>query len=130
MREFFKTQKKIKRILLIDDEEALLFGFSRVLQAPSIEINTAQTLQDAQRLIKERIYDVVIADLRLSTSDNIEGYEILSYVKTLQPKCRIIVLTAYGGEETKEKVHNLGADYYFEKPISPKNIKEILDNLE
>jgi len=130
MKELLTSINKKKRILLIDDEEALLFGFSRVLQAPDIEINSTQTCSEALMLIKENTYDVIIVDLWLSSSENIEGFEIINYAKSVQPEVRIIVLTAYGGEETKEKVHELGADYYFEKPISPKNIKEIIDKLK
>lgn len=121
--------KKNKRILVIDDEEAMLFGFTKVLQSPEIEIDTAQALDEAKRLIQHKKYHVVIADLRLTNSTEMEGLEIIRFTKEKQPECKLIVLTAYGEKDTKEKVHKLGADFYFEKPVSPKNIKEIIDTL-
>ena len=50
--------KKIKRILVIDDEEAMLFGFTKVLQSPEIEIDTAQTLYEAKQFIHDKKYHV------------------------------------------------------------------------
>jgi len=37
-----------------------------------------------------------------------------------------MVVTAYGGDDIKKTIHDLGADYYFEKPVSPQKIKEVL----
>ena len=67
---------------------------------------------------------------RLTNSTEMEGLEIIRFTKEKQPECKLIVLTAYGEKDTKEKVHALGADFYFEKPVSPKNIKEIIDTLK
>ena len=118
-----------KRILVVDDEDAMLFGFSRVLQSPEIIIDTAQTLIEAKQFINKNKYHVIIADLRLTNSTEMEGMEIIRFAKEVQPECKLIVLTAYGEKDTKEKVHALGADFYFEKPVSPKNIKEIIEKL-
>ena len=119
-----------KRILVVDDEEAMLFGFTRVLQSPALDIDTAQSLDEAKKLIQNKKYHVIIADLRLTNSTEMEGLEIIRFTKEEQPECKLIVLTAYGEKDTKEKVHALGADFYFEKPVSPKNIKEIIDKLD
>ena len=122
--------KNNKRILVVDDEEAMLFGFTRVLQSPEIDIDTAQALSEATKLINDKKYNVIVADLRLTNSTEMEGLDIIRFAKEKQPECKVIVLTAYGEKDTKEKVHALGADFYFEKPVSPKNIKEIIDKLD
>ena len=57
-----------KRILVVDDEEAMLFGFTRVLQSPALDIDTAQSLDEAKKLIQNKKYHVIIADLRLTNS--------------------------------------------------------------
>jgi DNA-binding response OmpR family regulator len=36
------------------------------------------------------------------------------------------VVTAFGGEEIKANVRTMGAEYYFEKPISPEKLRETL----
>ena len=42
-----------KRILLIDDEEVILFGFKKVLTEPGVEIDCAQTIEEARDLNPE-----------------------------------------------------------------------------
>jgi DNA-binding response OmpR family regulator len=119
---------ELKRVLLVDDEEAILFAFRQMLKAASVEIDTASTLDDSKRLLMEKNYHAVIADLRLTGANNIEGFEVVKAARTLRPKAVIIVVTAYGGDETKQRVFDLGADFYLEKPVSPLRIKEILSH--
>jgi DNA-binding response OmpR family regulator len=119
-----------KRILLVDDEEALIFGFAKYLKSDDMDIDTAQTLKEARNLIQTNKYNIIVADLRLGNSIMMEGLEIIRFTKEKLPSCLLIVLTAYGEKDTKEKVHALGADFYFEKPVSPKNIKEVIDTIK
>jgi DNA-binding response OmpR family regulator len=113
-------------ILIVDDEPAILFAFSQFLKSPTIVIETASTLEDAVDVLKLRQFDAVVADLRLTGTANIEGYEVVRSVKLFQDACTIIVVTAYGGDGIKNTVFQLGADFYFEKPVSPQKIKDTL----
>ena len=115
-----------KRILLVDDEEAILFAFRQILRSPELLVDTAATVEKAKELIASTQYSGVVADLRLSGATNIEGYEVVQFARETQPKCVVIVLTAYGGDDTKKRVSELGADCYLEKPVSPQAVKEIL----
>ncbi len=118
-----------KGILLVDDEPAILLAFKKVLQTPSVEVDTAQTVDEAKQLIDLNDYSVVIADLRLTGATVMDGFEVISHTRATRPGASIIVITAYGDNQTKEKIFELGADYYYEKPISPKKIKEVLESL-
>jgi DNA-binding response OmpR family regulator len=118
----------MERILLVDDEEAILFAFKKVLSAPSVTVDTAQTLKEALSLIQLKSYSAVIADLRLTGAEAIEGFEVIREAKRMQTDCKVIVVTAYGGNGTQEKVVQLGADCYFEKPVSPQKVKEMLQS--
>ena len=117
------------RILLVDDEEAILFAFRQILKGPNTSVDTATTVDDAKRLIDKESYAAVVADLRLTGANKMDGYEVVSYAHQAQPACKIVVATAYGGDETKSHVLGLGADWYFEKPVSPRIVKEKLQTL-
>jgi DNA-binding NtrC family response regulator len=119
----------IKKILVVDDEESILFAFSKILMRPHIEVHTAQTLNEALALLQKNAYDIVIADLRLSGTANFEGLSVISSAAETQKECKIIVMTAYGDEKTKEKVFSQGADFYLEKPVSPQKIKELIASM-
>jgi DNA-binding response OmpR family regulator len=121
--------ESIKKILVVDDEDAILFAFSRVLMQPNIEVHTAQTLNEALDLLQKNVYNAVIADLRLSGTTSNDGYTVIQKTAESQKECRIIVMTAYGDEKTKETVFSLGADFYLEKPVSPNKVKELIASM-
>ncbi len=118
-----------KKVLVVDDEEAIRFAFTKVLAEPDLDIHTAATLGQALDLIEHNSYDAVIADLRLSGDTSNDGYEVIHAVAEKQKECRIIVMTAYGDEKTKEKVFSLGAHFYLEKPVSPQKVKQLIASM-
>ena len=120
------SQESTRHILLVDDEEAILLAFRKVLAGPTVEIYTASTVEEAKRLLSERTYAAVIADLRMSGAVIMDGYVVISEAKRCQPQAKIIIITAYGGEGTRDQVFGLGADMYLEKPVSPAKLKEEL----
>lgn len=115
-----------KKILLIDDEEVIIFGFSMVLKEPGVDVYSAQTLQEAQHCIAAHTFDAALVDLRLSNSTLMEGFDCIRLLRSSQSKCRIIVVSAFGENSIKEQAQALGVDYFFEKPVEPWAIKEIL----
>jgi DNA-binding response OmpR family regulator len=115
-----------KRILLIDDETVTTFGYTRVLQEPGIEVDSAHTLKEAEQLITEKTYDAAIVDLRLSNSVEIEGLTCVRLLRDKQRNCRVIVLTAYGDKRLREETIELGVALFLEKPMSPARIRETL----
>jgi DNA-binding NtrC family response regulator len=121
---------KNKRILIVDDEQALLIALKKLLQDNKVQVDTAETMQEAMSHINESNYEVVIADIRLSGILNQEGLEILRYVKENKPGTRVMLMTGYGSQDIMEHAFDLGADYYFEKPVSIRVLKDALKNIE
>lgn len=121
--------QEMSNILIVDDEEAILFAFSKVLRGPNVQTQTAQTLDEALYLLQKNAYQAVIADLRLSGTSNNDGYQVIQSARAIQKDCKIIVMTAYGDDKTKEKVSSFGVDCFLEKPISPYKVKEIFASM-
>jgi DNA-binding NtrC family response regulator len=119
----------IKHLLLVDDEPTILMAFKKLLQNPEIYVDTAESIEYAKELLDTRAYDAVIADLRLSGFAGEEGLEIIRYVKARRPETEIILITAYGNQDVMKKAYNLGAAFYFEKPVSTNVIKNALKSL-
>jgi ActR/RegA family two-component response regulator len=115
-----------KRILLIDDEEVMTFGFSRVLAGPGVVIDCAHTAADAERLMDTNVYNAAVVDLRLSNTVELEGLALVNRLKSSQKTCRIIVLTGYGDDDVRLYTIVKGADLFLEKPIDPESVKKAL----
>jgi DNA-binding response OmpR family regulator len=121
------TMKKPKRIILIDDEAVIGFGFTKVLKDQNVEVDFAQSAEEAMTFLSRHSYEAAIVDLRLSNSTKMEGFDCVRYLRLNQKKCRIIVLTAYGDNGTWEKSEDLGVDLFLEKPIEPEIIRKTLE---
>lgn len=118
-----------KRILVVDDEAAILLAFKKLLQRPEVQIDTCESLEDAIRYIDLFYYDAAIADLRLSGSLGQEGFQIISYLKKKSPSAKAALITAYGMNGTERNAFSNGADFYFEKPVSFKDLNLILNSI-
>jgi DNA-binding NtrC family response regulator len=118
-----------KRILVVDDEDAILLAFKRLLQHYGLDVDTCDNLSSAVDHINRWKYDAVIADLRLSGTLAQEGFEIIALVKKKSQLTKVALITAYGTVGLKEKAHDAGADFYFEKPVSVKDLNEVLGSI-
>jgi DNA-binding response OmpR family regulator len=105
-----------KRILAVDDEEAILFNLKTYFRRIGFQVDCARDLDAAEQLLRDNEYGLLIADIRLSGTDSSEGMELVSYAKRLRCVPRIIVLTAYGNHETTQEALHRGADLLLQKP--------------
>jgi DNA-binding response OmpR family regulator len=120
---------EIKKILLVDDEEVILFGFRQVLSEPWLQVDTASTAGEAEALARENAYAAAILDMRLSNSTDLEGLALVPFFKKNRKECRIIVLTAYGDDTIRSQAFEAGADLFLEKPVDPETLKGALASL-
>lgn len=115
-----------KKILLVDDEAAVLFAYKKVLQRESFMVDAIDSKDGTYDLLERNDYDVAILDLRLGGESSEEGFELLQHIKGVHPDTVIIMITAHGNQEVRDKAYRLGADHYFEKPVSTNRIREAL----
>jgi DNA-binding NtrC family response regulator len=118
-----------KHVLVVDDEATILLAFKKLLQTPGVYVDTAESIEDVKFLVTDKYYDAVIADLRLSGVSGEEGLEVIRFVKERNPKTKCILITAFGNQDVMSRAYNLGAAFYFEKPVSANLIKDALKNL-
>jgi DNA-binding NtrC family response regulator len=118
-----------QRILIVDDEIAILLAFKKLLQSPDIEVDTAESIDDAENLLKENTYNVAIVDLRLTGVDGEEGLTIIKHIKEFYSQTEVILVTGYGNSIVMEKAQVRGAAFYFEKPVSSEILKDALKSL-
>lgn len=119
----------MQRILIVDDEIAILLAFKKILQSPDIEVDTAETIDEAEALLKDNSYNVAIVDLRLTGVDGEEGLKIIKHIKEFYSQTEVILVTGYGNSIIMEKAQARGAAFYFEKPVSSEVLKDALKSL-
>src|SRR5262249_13908910 len=116
-------------ILIVDDEETILFAMRDYLTASGGEVDYAQDLDEAGALVFAHHYALVIADLWLSGLWGAEGLENVSPRRKRSPGTRVVVLTAYGTQETESEALRRGADAVLRKPKPLNQILQIVSGL-
>ena len=105
------------RLLIVDDEEAILDATRDYFSASGYEVHCARGREEAEALLATGHYEVVITDMRLTGAHGREGLELLSYLAERCPLTRTIVLTAYRSPELECEVRRRGADEFLQKPV-------------
>ena len=115
-----------KRLLLVDDESAVLFAYKKVLQREQFKVDAIDSKEGSYVLLGRNKYDVAILDLRLGGESCEGGFELLRFIKNSHPETVVVMITAHGNQDMRERAYQLGADHYFEKPVSTNRIREAL----
>jgi len=110
----------MSRILVVEDDPAILRGLADNLKFDSHEVVTATDGEAACRLIHEKQPDLIVLDLMLP---KMSGYEVCRKVRAEGVQVPIMILTARGEEADRVLGLDLGADDYVTKPFS---IREVL----
>ena len=108
------------RVLIVEDDPAILRGLKDNLLAESYEVLTASDGEAGYRLIREQEPDLVILDLMLP---RMSGYEVCRKLRDQGITTPILMLTARGEEADRVLGLELGADDYVTKPFS---VRELL----
>ena len=115
--------RKHYKILVIDDEPAVVDGLKLVLGQQGYDVRTALTAQAGHNLIEENEFDVVIVDLQLPDRD---GLELLREIKRVSPNAEVIIITGYGSVTKAVEATKAGAFFFVEKPFEPESLLELV----
>jgi len=105
-----------KRLLLIDDDDSILFALKRYFEHSGYSVECAKELEEAEALAVCSAYDLVIVDLSLSPEGMNEGLEIVRFVRRNCPTARLIVLTASPAAAIEHEAIRRGAHAFLRKP--------------
>lgn len=116
------TSGRLKKILIVDDEQSILLSLSYALRVEGVEVITCNEIEQAEEALEKTEFDLVIADIRMSGVSGIEGLELLSFIKG-RYQTNVVIMTGYGTEEIEAEAYKRGALKYFKKPV---DIPELL----
>jgi CheY-like chemotaxis protein len=111
------------RILLAEDDEAMRSMLAFMLTAEGFEVTPCVDGLELADRIKEDgdEVDLVISDIRMP---GMTGLELLEGLSVLDESPPMILITAFGGEDTLEKALHLGAAAVFSKPFDVEDLIE------
>ncbi len=103
------------KILIIDDNQEILFGVEKLLKASHYHTDTALTLTLAEEALAQREYDLIILDWMLPDGS---GVEFLARLRQEYLSTPVLLLSSKSEIDEKVEALDSGADDYLAKPFS------------
>jgi two-component system, NarL family, invasion response regulator UvrY len=118
----------MKRILIVDDHEVLREGVKRVFdkQPGTATFGEASTLHEAQRLVREQDWDIVVLDISLGDRS---GLEVLRELKQIRPRLPVLILSMHSGEQFARRALKAGASGYITKDSPRAELVKAVDKV-
>lgn len=120
--EFMPNQVNI---LVIDDEQIMRDGSSRILSKDGWGVITAENGQLGLDVIKSRSedIDVILLDLMMP---GMSGMEVLDHIRAINPNLLVIVITGYATVESAVEAMKKGAYDFIPKPFTPDQLRIVV----
>lgn len=101
------------KILVVDDEEALRTVLASELEGEGYLVTTAFDGQNAIDILGSAVFDLILLDIKMP---NVDGFEVLKFVKERHPTTKIIMLTGFADLKNAIESKKLGAEDFVSKP--------------
>lgn len=107
-------QKRIARILVVDDDETMAKTLTRALRSQGHDCESALTPEQGLSMVHENRYDLVLTDLVMP---GIDGISLVRSIKSYDPNIPIILMTGFASVDNAVEAMKAGAFHYLTKPV-------------
>src|SRR4030095_11164197 len=98
-------QSKPKTILIVEDDEAVRQAIAEVVQLYGWQVLEASNGVHGLRVFRNQLPDIVLADVLMAGFD---GSQLTAKIKWISPKAPVIMMTAFGTSELRQKAQAVG----------------------
>lgn len=102
-------------IFIVDDEEGIRESLSGILEDDGYDVLTADSGEEAVKILRETSPDLIFLDIWLTGMD---GIKTLQEIKAMKPDVPVIMISGHGSIELAVKATQIGAYDFLEKPLS------------
>lgn len=113
-------------ILVVDDEPSVLVTYRLILERRGYAVKTAVTSVEANRLIEEYHFDLLLCDYSLEQEHT--GFEVIEKGRARDSRVKAVLLTGYASKETFDHARDNGILVLF-KPIDIEEFFRTVENL-
>jgi len=118
----------MKRVLVVDDEEDMLWMLQRNLNKgmQNVDILAAKSGEEALEILGDKSINLVITDINMP---GISGLDLLIEINNSFPETGVIIMTAYPSSAYENKAMMSGSLRYIEKPFDIKEVRTIVEDV-
>jgi CheY-like chemotaxis protein len=114
------------KVLVVDDDREMVATLCDILELGGWRTQGVFTGGEALAAIRWQGYDCVLMDIRMPGMD---GLAALKAIMAERPETRIIVMTALASPEPRREARNAGARHVLSKPVEPRRLLQVLDEV-
>ncbi len=114
------------RILIVDDDKAILKSFKEILQLEGYTVDLAETGEEALEMSKTNLYHLALLDIRLR---GMQGTKLLKILHGEFPNMKKIMVTGCPSLENAIESLKHGASAYILKPVSPEKLLNAVEGV-
>jgi CheY-like chemotaxis protein len=119
-----RTEKR-KRILIVDDDQAIHQLLNTILKSDHCIIESAFTGDEALAAVSANTYDLVLTDIYMPGTD---GLSLLKHIRAVEPQTSVIIMTAQTTPANVLESFSNQAFAYISKPFSRTSIIDLASN--
>jgi len=116
----------MNKVMIVDDSVFMREHLAKILARQGYEPILAMNGHEAVRIYRQSAPSAVLMDITMPGRD---GLDALLEIRQLDPKAKVIMLTALNQEATIKRAMHLGAWDYLTKPISPDRLLASLERV-
>jgi len=120
------TLENQAKILVVDDEPTICSMMTVFLTQIGYQVETVNSGEDAIALFDANPPDMVLLDISMP---GMRGIDVLQCMKLRKADCGVIMLSAYGDDQTIQEALDMGAYCYIQKPVQLMDLKNRLAEL-
>ena len=121
------SPQRIRRVLVVDDEPALLQAVVTILEGTGFQVIAAKNGKEARAKAAEHQIDLLITDLGMPEED---GIELVRRLKSERPGLRIIAMSGTFGPDLLKAARLLGANSTLAKPMTASQLLDCIHKLD
>jgi len=119
------TGGKAAIVLIVEDDREMLSLLCDEFWGADYMLRQARDGDEAFRMVLESVPDLILTDLWMPAG----GADYISRLRTIAPRCPIVVMTAFGDRKRQNEVLKAGANAYFSKPVRISELKTCVRQL-
>jgi len=116
----------MKKILVADDENLILYSLSSILHSNQTEVKTVKNGIEALREIGTHFYDLCFLDINLP---DLNGMDIMKTIKEVSPATKIIIMTGGDPDDTTMRFIQENASLFISKPFDLDMVKGSVERI-
>ncbi len=113
-----------RKVLVVDDEDALRTVLSGELTSEGYDVGTAADGDDAISTLQKQTFDLILLDIKMP---RMHGFEVLKFVKEKHPETKVVMLTGFADLKNAIESKKLGAEDFVSKPY---DLVDLLTTIE